>query len=58
MAKHAAKEIMMQVLFGMDFSLDSPWTAARMTLRDDERPAERKKRFTSTGAVGWFMTEL
>lgn len=48
----------MQVLFGIDFRRDSPWTAARMTLRDEERPAARKKRFTSTGAVGWFMTEL
>lgn len=48
----------MHVLFGIDLRRDSPWTAARITLSEDDRPAARKKRFTSTGAVGWLMTEL
>lgn len=55
-AKHAAKVIMMAVLLGMDLRRPSPCTAARMTFNADESPAARKKRFTSTGAVGWLMT--
>lgn len=46
----------MAVLLGMDFSCDSPWIAARMTFRAEERPAVWKKRRTSRGAVGWLMT--
>ena len=51
-AKQAAKDIMIAVLFGIDFKRLSPCTAARMTFKDDERPAARKNRFTSIGAVG------
>lgn len=51
-AEHAAKEIIMTVLFGIDFIRDSPWMAARRTFNADDRPAARKKRLTSTGAVG------
>lgn len=51
-AKHAAKEIIMAVLFGIDCSCDSPWIAALITLRAADNPAVRKKMRTSTGAVG------
>lgn len=51
-AEHAANEIMMTVLFGMDLSRPSPWMAARRTFRAEDSPAARKKRFTSRGAVG------
>jgi hypothetical protein len=51
-AEHAAKEIIMTVLFGIDFSRDSPCIAARRTFNADDKPAARKKRFTSIGAVG------
>lgn len=51
-AKHAANEIMIAVLFGIDFNCDSPCIAARMTLSADESPAVRKNCFTSFGAVG------
>lgn len=30
--------------------------AARITFSAEERPAARKNRLTSTGAVGWFIT--
>lgn len=55
-AEHAAKEIMMTVLLGMDFRRDSPWIAALRTFSAEERAAARKKRFTSSGAVGWLIT--
>ena len=50
--------ILIDVLFGIDLRRLSPWTAARMTFRDEDSPAARKNRLTSTGAVGWFMTLL
>lgn len=55
-AEQAAKDIMMTVLLGIDLRRASPCMAARRTLRADERPAARKKRFTSRGAVGWLIT--
>jgi hypothetical protein len=55
-AKHAANEIIMVVLLGMDCSCDSPWMAVRMTLSAADSPAVRKYRRTSSGAVGWLMT--
>lgn len=55
-AEHAAKEIMMTVLLGIDLSRVSPCIAARRTFNAAESPAARKKRFTSMGAVGWLMT--
>jgi len=39
-------------LLGMDFNLLSPCTAALITFKEEARPAARKKRFTSIGAVG------
>lgn len=51
-AEHAAKDIIMTVLLGIDFSRDSPWIAARRTFSAEDRPAARKKRFTAVGAVG------
>lgn len=57
-AKQAANEIIMAVLFGIDLSRPSPWTAARITFRAEDSPAAWKKRFTSIGAVGWLMTLL
>lgn len=55
-AEHAANEIMITVLFGIDFNRDSPWMAALRTFNADERPAARKNLFTSSGAVGWLIT--
>ena len=49
---------MIAVLLGMDWRRDSPCTAARMTFKADERPAERKKWDTAGGAVGWLSTLL
>jgi len=49
---------MITVLLGIDFNRASPWTAARMTFNAEDRPAARKKRFTSIGAVGWLITLL
>lgn len=46
------------VLLGMDVSCFSPWIAALITFKADDRPAEWKKRLTSVGAVGWLMTLL
>lgn len=57
-AKQAENEIIMTVLFGIDFSWLSPWTAARITFNEAESPAARKNRVTSTGAVGRLMTVL
>lgn len=51
-AKQAANEIMIAVLLGIDCSCDSPWIAALMTFKADERPAVWKNRRTSSGAVG------
>lgn len=55
-AKQAANEIIIVVLLGIDCNCASPWMAVRRTLRAEERPAVRKKRRTSSGAVGWLMT--
>lgn len=55
-AKQAAKDTMMTVLFGIDFSRPSPWTAARMTFMAEASPAARKNCFTSFDAVGWLTT--
>lgn len=55
-AEHAAKEIIITVLFGIDFRRASPWIAARRTFSAEERAAARKNRLTSKGAVGWLMT--
>jgi len=55
-AEQAAKEIMITVLFGIDFRRASPWMAARRTFSAEERAAARKNRLTSIGAVGWLIT--
>jgi hypothetical protein len=46
----------MTVLLGIDCKRDSPWMAARRTFKAEDKPAARKNRLTSTGAVGWLMT--
>lgn len=51
-ANNAAKEIMIELLFGIDFNCPSPWTATRMTLSAEARPAARKNLLTSIDAVG------
>lgn len=51
-AKQAANEIIMAVLFGMECNWASPWMAALITFKADDKPAVRKNRLTSMGAVG------
>jgi len=55
-AKQAAKDTMITELFGIDFNLFSPSTAARITFMAEARPAARKNCLTSVKAVGWLMT--